>query len=79
MAEIFVRDLVFVWNIALIQPDLKTQKSECRLTKEHNLEWTVKLAPGEQRELVVKWTAEYPAQEVKYSSQKFLVGNNRKF
>nr|CAD2176912.1 unnamed protein product [Meloidogyne enterolobii] len=50
-------------KIALIQPDLKTQKSECRLTKEHNLEWTVKLAPGEQRELVVKWTAEYPAQE----------------
>lgn len=50
-------------KIALLQPELKPQRAECRLNKEHNLEWTVKLGPGEQRELVVKWTAEYPAQE----------------
>lgn len=50
-------------KIVLIAPDAKAQRAECRLNKEHNLEWTVTLAPGEQRELVVKWTAEYPAQE----------------
>jgi hypothetical protein len=44
------------------------------------LEWTVRLAPGEQRELIVKWTAEYPAQEV-YNSQNyyFLLGKNKIF
>ena len=53
-----------IFQISLIQPDLKTQRAECRLNKEHNLEWTIQLGPGEQKELAVKWTAEYPAQEV---------------
>uniref|UniRef100_A0A183BMA0 Ig-like domain-containing protein n=1 Tax=Globodera pallida TaxID=36090 RepID=A0A183BMA0_GLOPA len=51
-------------KICLLQPDLKAQRAEARLlAKESQLEWTVKLAPGEQRELNVKWTAEYPAME----------------
>ncbi|KAL3102083.1 hypothetical protein niasHS_003492 [Heterodera schachtii] len=51
-------------KISLLQPDLKAQRAEARLlAKESQLEWTVKLGPGEQREMSVKWTAEYPAQE----------------
>lgn len=46
--------------------DLKTLKLPDvgpRLNGDHNLEWTVLLSEGEERELVIKWGVESPANE----------------
>lgn len=48
-------------KIAVVSPDLRTKTA--RLNLDHNLEWTVQLAPGEQKELPIRYTIEHPASE----------------
>ena len=36
---------------------------DARINKEQHLEWAVQLAPGEQRDLHIKYTIEYPLNE----------------
>ncbi|VDD90865.1 unnamed protein product [Enterobius vermicularis] len=49
-------------KVTLLSPDLRALKT-AKLNKEHNLEWTLILAPSEHRELAVKWCIEYPVNE----------------
>ena len=50
-----------ILQITLLSPDLRAGRTEaCMSTIDNNLEWSVQLAPGEQRDLVVKWTLEAP-------------------
>ena len=51
-------------QIAIISPEIKRgQQGEVRLNREGNLEWTIILAPGQHRDLIVKYTIEYPSSE----------------
>ncbi|KAH7725574.1 Protein C52D10.1 [Aphelenchoides avenae] len=50
-------------RVAVLSPDLRGSRSEARLNKDHNLEWTCALEPGEQRDLVVRWSVECPVGE----------------
>ncbi|KHN86720.1 Protein F37C4.5 [Toxocara canis] len=47
-------------KVCVLTPDLRTMKTEAYLNEDNNLEWTVPLKPGEQRELHIKWSIEYP-------------------
>lgn len=58
----------------VIQPELPKNGDESsaangaavktvKLNKDHNLEWTLQIPANEQRELVIKWKVEHPAQE----------------
>ncbi|TKR82745.1 hypothetical protein L596_016425 [Steinernema carpocapsae] len=50
-------------KITVISPDLKQARTDARINKDNNLEWTCVLEPGEVKNLHVKWTAEHPIQE----------------
>ncbi|KAK0405536.1 hypothetical protein QR680_018045 [Steinernema hermaphroditum] len=50
-------------KITVISPDLKQGRTDARINKDNNLEWTCVLEPGEVKNLHVKWTAEHPIQE----------------
>uniref|UniRef100_A0A1I8ABV4 Protein F37C4.5 n=1 Tax=Steinernema glaseri TaxID=37863 RepID=A0A1I8ABV4_9BILA len=50
-------------KITVISPDLKPGRTDARLNKDNNLEWTCVLEPGEVKNLHVKWTAEHPIHE----------------
>ncbi|CAB3405809.1 unnamed protein product [Caenorhabditis bovis] len=55
-------------KVSVVSPEIKTSSSaatrqEARLNKDHNLEWSVVLAPGQHRLLPVKYTIEHPASE----------------
>ncbi|KAI6224903.1 Protein F37C4.5 [Aphelenchoides besseyi] len=50
-------------KVTLISPDLRSGRVEACLSKENNLEWTCALNAGEKRELIVKWTIEFPLNE----------------
>ncbi|KHJ98235.1 hypothetical protein OESDEN_01787 [Oesophagostomum dentatum] len=50
-------------KVCVVSPDIRTKHSEAKLNKDHNLEWTVVLAPGHQRDLLIKYTMEHPATE----------------
>ncbi|PAV64534.1 hypothetical protein WR25_01636 [Diploscapter pachys] len=51
-------------KVAIISPEIKRgQQGEVRLNREGNLEWTTILAPGQHRDLIVKYTIEYPSSE----------------
>ncbi|KAK0405538.1 hypothetical protein QR680_018045 [Steinernema hermaphroditum] len=50
-------------RITVISPDLKQGRTDARINKDNNLEWTCVLEPGEVKNLHVKWTAEHPIQE----------------
>uniref|UniRef100_A0A914E697 Protein F37C4.5 n=1 Tax=Acrobeloides nanus TaxID=290746 RepID=A0A914E697_9BILA len=42
---------------------LKLPEVGAKLNNNHNLEWTVILAPDEERELTIKWTIDFPSNE----------------
>uniref|UniRef100_A0AC35U6V5 DUF4139 domain-containing protein n=1 Tax=Rhabditophanes sp. KR3021 TaxID=114890 RepID=A0AC35U6V5_9BILA len=50
-------------KISLLSPDLKHLKDEAKVTNDSVMEWNCTIQPGEHRELVIKWTAEYPLHE----------------
>ncbi|GMR47730.1 hypothetical protein PMAYCL1PPCAC_17925, partial [Pristionchus mayeri] len=49
-------------KVNLLSPEVK-KGGEARLNREHNLEWTTVLAPGQQKDLLIKYTVEYPLNE----------------
>jgi uncharacterized membrane protein YbjE (DUF340 family) len=54
------------FQITVLSPDLRNNKQiqdQARLTKENHLEWVVTLQSGEQKDLFVKWQAEFPLNE----------------
>ncbi|KAK0405537.1 hypothetical protein QR680_018045 [Steinernema hermaphroditum] len=56
-------DQCSTFQITVISPDLKQGRTDARINKDNNLEWTCVLEPGEVKNLHVKWTAEHPIQE----------------
>uniref|UniRef100_A0A0N4ZAS3 DUF4140 domain-containing protein n=1 Tax=Parastrongyloides trichosuri TaxID=131310 RepID=A0A0N4ZAS3_PARTI len=50
-------------KISLLYPDVKSNKECVRMTEDAILEWDTVLAPGEHREMVIKWSAEFPVNE----------------
>uniref|UniRef100_A0AC34QKM3 DUF4139 domain-containing protein n=1 Tax=Panagrolaimus sp. JU765 TaxID=591449 RepID=A0AC34QKM3_9BILA len=50
-------------KICVISPDLRPGRMDARLNKEQHLEWVVQLNPGEQKDLHIKYTVEYPLNE----------------
>ncbi|CAJ0568639.1 unnamed protein product, partial [Mesorhabditis spiculigera] len=50
-------------KVAIVSPEIRGKGQEARLNKEHNLEWSITLAPGQSKDLSVKYTVEYPAHE----------------
>ncbi|CAI5447461.1 unnamed protein product [Caenorhabditis angaria] len=64
-------------KVAVVQPECRANSnpssakkqhidacnSEARLNKDHNLEWTIVLAPGQHRNLPIRYTVEHPASE----------------
>ncbi|CAJ0602904.1 unnamed protein product [Cylicocyclus nassatus] len=50
-------------KVCIVSPDVRAKHGEAKLNKDHNLEWTFVLAPGQQRDLLVKYTIEHPASE----------------
>ncbi|VDM65964.1 unnamed protein product [Strongylus vulgaris] len=51
-------------SVCIVSPDVRTKHGEAKLNKDHNLEWTLVLAPGQQRDLYIKYTIEHPASEL---------------
>jgi hypothetical protein len=58
------------FQITVSLPELRGRNASgdgAQLNKDHNLEWTLKLAaagcPGDSRELMIKYTIEYPINE----------------
>ncbi|CAJ0580353.1 unnamed protein product, partial [Mesorhabditis spiculigera] len=43
-------------KVAIVSPEVRGKGQEARLNKEHNLEWSVTLAPGQSKDLSVKYT-----------------------
>nr|CDJ86559.1 Protein F37C4.5 [Haemonchus contortus] len=50
-------------KVAIVSPEIRAKNSEAKLNKDHNLEWTVVLVPGQQKDLRIKYTVEHPASE----------------
>uniref|UniRef100_A0AC34F516 DUF4139 domain-containing protein n=1 Tax=Panagrolaimus sp. ES5 TaxID=591445 RepID=A0AC34F516_9BILA len=50
-------------KICVLSPDLRPGRMDARINKDQHLEWAVHLAPGEQRDLHIKYTIEYPLNE----------------
>ncbi|KAI6227795.1 Protein F37C4.5 [Aphelenchoides fujianensis] len=50
-------------KVSLISPDLRSGRVEACMSKDNHLEWSCTLPPGESRELLVKWTMEFPLNE----------------
>ncbi|VDL63835.1 unnamed protein product [Nippostrongylus brasiliensis] len=50
-------------KIAVVSPDIRSKTGEARINKDHNLEWTAVLAPGQHRDFLIKYTVEHPASE----------------
>lgn len=50
-------------KISLLSPDIKNSKECIRITEDAILEWNTILAPGEHREMNIKWSAEFPNNE----------------
>lgn len=50
-------------KVCVVSPDIRVKNGEAKLNKDHNLEWTIVLAPGQHRDLTVKYTVEHPASE----------------
>lgn len=50
-------------QVCVVSPDIRVKNGEAKLNKDHNLEWTIVLAPGQHRDLTVKYTVEHPASE----------------
>lgn len=50
-------------QVTILSPDIRSGRGEARLNRDHILEWTCVLAPGQQRELELKYTIEYPVNE----------------
>ncbi|KAL6738425.1 hypothetical protein Aduo_011972 [Ancylostoma duodenale] len=50
-------------KICVVSPELRGKHGEAKLNKDHNLEWAVVLAPGQHRDLHIKYTIEHPASE----------------
>lgn len=67
--------LAFLFQIRLFSPELTKKEAAgtgaddmasitgARLDRNHNLEWVIDVAPNEERELSIKWAAEYPNSE----------------
>ncbi|GMT23675.1 hypothetical protein PFISCL1PPCAC_14972, partial [Pristionchus fissidentatus] len=49
-------------KVNLLSPEVK-KGGEARLNRDNNLEWTTVLAPGQQKDLLIKYTVEYPVNE----------------
>ncbi|CAD5226934.1 unnamed protein product [Bursaphelenchus xylophilus] len=47
-------------KVSVISPELKTGRSEARLSKDNQLEWCCHLEPGQSKELVLKTSLEFP-------------------
>uniref|UniRef100_A0A0M3IQP6 DUF4139 domain-containing protein n=1 Tax=Ascaris lumbricoides TaxID=6252 RepID=A0A0M3IQP6_ASCLU len=60
-------------KICVISPDLRSTKAEAYLNEDNNLEWTLCLQPGEQRDLHIKWSIEYPLHETVTYKQIYSV------
>ena len=61
-------ELVRVSQVKLLEPDVKPADKHSvakpvRLTAQNNLEWEASIGPGETKELVLKYSVEYPAGE----------------
>uniref|UniRef100_A0A914X159 DUF4139 domain-containing protein n=1 Tax=Plectus sambesii TaxID=2011161 RepID=A0A914X159_9BILA len=53
-------------KITVMQPELPKNGDEpttVKLSKDHNLEWSLQIPANEKRQLLVKWKVEYPAHE----------------
>ncbi|VDK51103.1 unnamed protein product [Anisakis simplex] len=50
-------------KVSILSPDLRQSNVDAYLNVDNNLEWTVVLQPGEQRDLHIKWSIEYPINE----------------
>jgi hypothetical protein len=50
-------------KVTIISPDLRSGRTEACLTKDHHVEWLCQLEAGEQREIAIKWTMEFPLNE----------------
>ncbi|CAI4227191.1 unnamed protein product [Auanema sp. JU1783] len=50
-------------KVCILAPDIRTKGTDARLNKDHNLEWSLILAAGQQKDLLVKYTVEHPASE----------------
>jgi hypothetical protein len=46
-----------------VSPDLRAGRTEACLSKDNHLEWMCTLEAGEQRDLCIKWSTEYPLNE----------------
>ena len=63
-----LRELVRVLQVKLLEPDVKPADKHAapkpvRLTAQNNIEWEASIGPGETKELVLKYSVEYPAGE----------------
>lgn len=47
-------------QVVILSPELRAARADAKLSKDNQLEWVVELGPGEQKELKVKWSMEYP-------------------
>lgn len=57
-----------------MSPDLRAGRTEALMTKDNHLEWVCELSAGEQRDLLIKWSMEFPLNEsVVYST---TIGGN---
>ncbi|KAH7709206.1 Conserved hypothetical protein CHP02231 [Aphelenchoides avenae] len=46
-----------------LKPHLEAPEVGVKLNDANNLEWTILVSPNEEKDLVVKWTVEVPANE----------------